>query len=145
MKIKTNLIHRNGRKVSFGSDVVEFNTEGVAEVTQEVAEKILATDDSLSIFDGTETKEEVVEDSKTAEEEIVTHTVTQEDLDNNPELAENGVEVGEEIELGDQVDLSSMTVKELQAIAKEAGLPNAEWATLKKDQLITYLDSKTAE
>lgn len=129
MKIKTSLVHRIGKKVSYGEHILEFDKTGVAEVTQEVADSIMSTDNSLSVFD---------------ESEAPKNDVIEEDLENNPELSENGVEEGDVVE-GEAIDLSTMTVKELQAIAKEAKLPNAEWQSLKKDDLIKYLESKTGE
>lgn len=35
-------------------------------------------------------------------EDVIQHTVTQEDLDNNPELVENGVKVGEVISISNK-------------------------------------------
>lgn len=136
-------MHRYGKKVSYGSEVVEFNSEGVAEVTQEVAEILLEKDNSLSAFEASEVAQNNTKVIN--EDETVKHTVTKEDLENNQELVDAGVQEGDEIELGEQVDLSTMTVKELQAIAVEAKLPTNEWQKLNKAELIKYLESKTGE
>lgn len=175
MKIKTNLIHRKGRKVSFGKEVVEFDNEGVAEVAPELAEIILAQDNSLSVFDesGAQKSDTDVEVFNKQEEENIApkedinlgENKADSDLGNDAisedyqsespaevleaieknEEATQEVEETQEDEAYSEDDLANMTVKELQSIAKEAELPNSEWATLKKDQLIVYLSSKLSE
>lgn len=131
MKVVTNLIHRNGKTVSYGDFAITFDGDGQAEVTPEQFSQMQEIDASIS---------EVGKGAK--KQSPVKHTVTEDDVKANPDLTEEGVKVGDEVEIEETVSLSSMTVKELQSIAKEANLPNDEWQRLNKADLIKYIESK---
>ncbi|MDQ3158802.1 MAG: SAP domain-containing protein [bacterium] len=55
-------------------------------------------------------------------DETIDHVVTQEDLDNNPSLEEEGVQVGDVIQLPKPEPLEDKSAKELKEIAKSLGL-----------------------
>jgi hypothetical protein len=54
-------------------------------------------------------------------------------------LADQTQEVVEEVEEAEEV--GDFKVADMKAMAKEAGLPDAEWKTLKKDEFTEYLKS----
>lgn len=67
----------------------------------EIRDEVIATDSDIT-GDVSSENGEVSEDSGSEEE--ITHVVTEEDLEVNPDLAKLGVEVGEEIILGEFTD-----------------------------------------
>lgn len=98
-----------------------------------------------SIVDQVEADLEHIVDKMTGKEkkDAIDHTITDEDLKNNPGL-EKDVKVGDTVQLpAEGQDLSTATHKELLAICKDLGIKPARGA--KKADLIALIDEHEAE
>lgn len=122
--IKTTKPHRFGLDLVICGHPVSFDVEGNCEVDSEIAAELIERDPSIDFADPkTELKPIITE-----EETIV--------------LAEGTMEIADddEINIGDEIDLSDLTKKGLQDVASEAGLDKSEWGKLSKAKLIEYLE-----
>lgn len=116
VKIKTNKPNRFNAKVSISNILVTFNAIGVAEVPEDKVDFLLSKDTSLCI-EGQERKVIVDEEEKTDKKE----DVSKEDFSKS---------------------LALMKVEELKAFCETSELPNEEWESLKKMDLIKYIVTK---
>lgn len=140
MKLQTNLLHRKGKQVNYIKlgITVQFDGDCVAEVNESDASKLLESDSTLSIADGEkapQSSSKVAPDEKLSDVKAETEEEKVSESTDEQKTEEN---TGENT----KIDLSALTVKALQEIAKEANLPSKEWATLNKESLIKYLDEK---
>jgi len=129
-KIRTSLLHRANRIVTFGNlGNVKFDENCESEVNSEIVEQIQALDASIELVDSKKIENIKVngaEEIKAAEKQAV------EDTNNS----------SDDKTIKEEADLSKMTLKQLQEVAKEATLPDAEWNKLNKTQIIAYLEEK---
>ena len=166
MKIKTTKLNRVNSTVQLiGGVTVTFNSNLEAELLEEDRfEEICERDKSIFDPNATPTEDseptsgkttvnptEPVKEQKEEGDEIEVpegmekRVVTQEDIDiNGPEIGKVGdvilFPIEEEEE--DEINLTEMTVVELQETCKELEIPAEEWKDLKKQQLIDFLNSK---
>lgn len=143
VKIKTSLEHRYNKSINLLGNVISFNEEGATEISKELFLEVKEIDLSLSLLDkssDTSTKQKevnneqinvIVEENK--ELQKIEETKQEEILVSKEEIKE---------EIKESVDFSSLSVKELKEIAKEANLPETEYDKLSKPKLVEYLSSK---
>jgi len=82
------------------------------------------------------------------EEEVSTHIITQEDLDANPELVAQGVNVGDEVELSQDEDVTEEVEEEVAPVkAKSKSKTNGAYAvvTTGSEYIRTYDNKEVAE
>lgn len=128
--IKSNVGHKNC-KVLICSESVSFNGEGEGEVSsQEKAEEIVEKwGDRFSLDGDTPLKEEG------SDEDPDVNLGSDEDPEGSDEDPdENG---GEE-----EIDLNEKTVAQLRELCSSIDLPSAEYKSLKKPELIAYIEEK---
>lgn len=137
MKLQTNLLHRKGKQVNYikVGITVQFDDDCIAEVNESDASELLEVDSTLSIVDGEKAPQSSTEVASEEKLAAVDTEQVSEDTKEPEKIEENQTGDG-------KIDLSTLTVKALQEIAKEANLPSKEWATLNKENLIKYLDEK---
>jgi hypothetical protein len=115
-KIKTSLLHRANKKVSFDTlGIISFNENCEAEIDDSKLDELKKIDTSIFV-PGDKSLKDIDVDSEEVKPES----------NNNDET----------------LDLSVMNVKQLKECAKESNLPEEEWKNLKKEELIAYLQSK---
>lgn len=112
IQVQTSLIHRKDKTVSFVTGNQTFNKELITEMEKETFEILTLKDPSLSIVGKQEPKVETKEETQ------------------------------KKGEIDEELNLSKMTLKQLQEVATEAEFPIGEWKNLTKAQIVDYITSK---
>lgn len=129
MILSTKNTSRKNSTVIIDGVTVEFNEKSQTEVEQEVADQLMAADESLFIpGKEKEVKVPVVPPANKTDEN---------DLDES--LSDDTGNAGSSDPLA---ELKAMTKKDLQKLAADASLPVAEWEKLGQGKLVDYIASK---
>jgi hypothetical protein len=158
VKITTTKGNRAGLTVQLHGISVSFDAKCEAEVTEEEAAILKGKDPSI-LLEGEEPAEEIVEEAKwdgkgiptpaqaealiaerKAAEEAPEEPVEEAPEEEAEEAPADDIEAPAEEDEGTAMKL---TVPELHAICREADLPSKEWKSLKKADLIAYIESHT--
>lgn len=140
--IKSSVKGQKDCKVMICNETVEFNSEGVAEVsTQEKAEEIVAKWGSvITILD--KDGNDPLEAETTFTFESVESVSGKEDKPSADSAEDTTTDVVggalEEVE----IDLEEKTVAQLRELCSSIGLPSSEYKALKKPELISYIEEK---
>jgi hypothetical protein len=163
VQVYTSLQHRADSSVLVGIGdkmlTIEFNADCIAEVSEDILVELIQSDPSLKVLDEdlallVNKEEDIVTELKrqigSYEGNIAKLKETNEKLvRENQELIIKIKDLGGDPIIEDskvsKVDLLKMKVADLQSLAKEASLPEEEYITLKKDQLVDYLFGKMNE
>jgi hypothetical protein len=163
VQIHTNLQHRANSPIMVGIGdkmlTIAFDADCNAEVSEDILVELIQNDSSLKVLDEdlalvidkeeneiVYLKKEIgslqgnVTRLKTNNENLIRENeelkIKIKDLGGDPTIEESKVS---------KVDLSKMTVSDLQGLAKEAELPEGEYIDLKKKELVDYLFGKMNE
>ena len=92
------------KNIGVGEYLQPVDAQGAEKTDQEVTTDEVKTDEEVKT--DTETGQETSENDQS---KTTKHIVTEEDLKKNPELAENGVKVGDEIDVADTAETDEST------------------------------------
>ena len=126
------------KTIQYEHGFVTFAENGIAEVEKEIADKLLATENNIKLF-----VENVKEDIKEEVDKFIQTETDEAKIDvSKIEKFEQEVKdkIGEAASYAEE--LIAMTVAELKALAKEAGILEDEIKGLKKDELVAKIISK---
>lgn len=129
--IVTSKPNRAGLDLVIAGHNVNFNDQLEAVVEEEAAEELLQKDPSLSL-----PGQEIAETMPPEVKEVV---AKMEEAEASEEKEEDKVESLDELNVGDEIELSDLTKKGLQEVASDAKLDKSEWGKLSKTKLIEYL------
>ena len=137
MKVRTDVLLKGKEVTLAGVGTIEVSEDGIIEVPVELGKNLVANlgwedvDDELA---DTDSEESGLDDNQGNSDETGS---------DDTDLGDDSTgEDDEDEEDADSLDLSTLKKDELTELAKEAELPEEEWKTLKKDELINYLTSK---
>jgi hypothetical protein len=154
VKIQSSKSSRANDSIKFGIGEkminVSFDENRCAEVSEDIVIDLLKGDSSLSILDKeveTELLKKEVDETEELKKQIVILEETIVKLEKeNTEYKIKIEDLGGDTTLSDakvsKSDLKKMTVEDLKSLAKEASLLEAEYVTLKKNELVNYLFDK---
>ena len=152
IKIFTTKPHRFGKSLIVANTKIDIDAKGFAEVDEKVVSQALISGFELVNKDETFETEEQREQIKQVNEILDSAREEAKDIIDkaNKEAAEiiakakaeAGIieaESQKDLKAEKQEELSKLKVVDLQAMCQDAGIPDDQWKSLKKDELIKFL------